>query len=94
MQIDTTGPDHHQQWEDYCAMMDATQAFADMRAVAQEAQAEVARLRAENERLRAALEEIGAEELDEGDDDPTEPTFGARYYVNLARKALAALAPQ
>lgn len=23
MQIDTTGPDHHQQWEDYCAMKDA-----------------------------------------------------------------------
>jgi DnaJ-class molecular chaperone len=25
MQIDTTGPDHHQQWEDYCAMKDAEQ---------------------------------------------------------------------
>lgn len=23
--IDTTGPDHHQQWEDYCAMKDAEQ---------------------------------------------------------------------
>lgn len=50
--------------------------------------AELARLRAEVERLRAVLEEIAEEELDEGDPDPTEPTFGARYYIGLAREAL------
>jgi len=43
---------------------------------------------AEIARLRAALEEIAEEELDEGDPVPDEPTFGARYYIDIARRAL------
>ena len=40
------------------------------------------------EKYRKALEEIAETELDEGDTVKDEPTFGARYYIAIARKAL------
>lgn len=38
--------------------------------------------------LLEAMKEIAEEELDEGDSPTDLPTFGAQYYVEIARKAL------